>query len=162
MFDLTIISKHSISTLMEPNNIGTLLSDVARLMRRSFDEHVKDIGVTRPQWRVLSVLGRHEGINQGRLADILEVEPITLCRMVDRLQEAGLIERRRHPTDRRAWCLYLTARALVMVQDLVPRAEEVIGAALDGVSAEEQVVMERALDRIRLNLSRHTGQSLTA
>ena len=60
---------------------------------------------------MLSVLRRHEGINQGGLAEILEVEPITVCRMVDRLQEAGLVERRPDPADRRSWRLHLTAKA---------------------------------------------------
>jgi DNA-binding MarR family transcriptional regulator len=132
------------------------MADVARLMRRSFDERARSIGVTRPQWRVLSVLSRHEGINQGGLADILEVEPITLCRMVDRLQEAELIERRRHATDRRAWCLYLSGRALALIEELRPLAEEVLDGALDGITAEERVEMERILEKVRQNLSRRT------
>lgn len=136
------------------------MADVARLMRRSFDERARAIGVTRPQWRVLSVLSRHEGINQGRLADILEVEPITLCRMIDRLQEADLIERRRHATDRRAWCLYLTERALGLVDELRPLAEEVLDGALEGITPEERADMERLLDKVRQNLSRRTGSSV--
>jgi DNA-binding MarR family transcriptional regulator len=91
-------------------NIGTMVAQVARLMRRSFDERARKIGVTRPQWQVLSLLIRHEGINQGGLADILEVEPITLGRMIDRLQEAELVERRPDPADRRAWRLFITAK----------------------------------------------------
>ena len=92
-------------------NLAAMLADTARLMRRSFDARARQIGVTRPQWRVLSVLRRHEGINQGGLAELLEVEPITVCRMVDRLQEAGLVERRPDPADRRSWRLFLTAKA---------------------------------------------------
>ncbi|CAN5252481.1 MarR family winged helix-turn-helix transcriptional regulator [soil metagenome] len=136
------------------------MADVARLMRRSFDERARGIGVTRPQWRVLSVLSRHEGINQGRLADMLEVEPITLCRMVDRLQDAGLIERRRHATDRRAWCLHLTDRALDLIGELRPLAEELLDSALDGISADDRGALERALDQMRRNLARETGQKV--
>ena len=88
---------------------GFLISDVSRLMRRRFDERARAIGVTRAQWRALTALSRHEGINQGGLADLLEVEPITLCRMIDRLEEVGHVERRRAPADRRAGHLYLTA-----------------------------------------------------
>ena len=82
------------------DSIGFLISDVSRLLRRRFDERARLIGVTRPQWRALTALSRQEGMQQGALAELLEVEPITLCRMVDRLEEAGLVERRRDPADR--------------------------------------------------------------
>ncbi|MET0588059.1 MAG: MarR family transcriptional regulator, partial [Novosphingobium sp.] len=75
------------------DNIGTMLAQVARLLRRRFDERARGIGVTRPQWQVLTLLKRNEGINQGGLAEILEVEPITLGRMMDRLQDAELVVR---------------------------------------------------------------------
>ena len=84
------------------DNIAVLLAQVARLMRRNFDERARAIGVTRPQWQVISTLARNEGINQGALADLLEVEPITTARMIDRLQEAGLVERRADPAVSRA------------------------------------------------------------
>ena len=89
-------------------NIGTLLAQVSRLLRRNFDERARGIGVTRPQWQVLGLLKMHAGSNQGTLAELLEVEPITLGRMIDRLQEAGLVERRADPADRRAWRIFLT------------------------------------------------------
>jgi DNA-binding MarR family transcriptional regulator len=134
-------------------NIAALMSDVSRLMRRSFDARAREIGVTRPQWQVLSVLRRHEGINQGGLADILEVEPITVCRMVDRLQDADLVERRPDPADRRSWRLHLTAKANGLLQTLRPLADEMIEQALDGVSEGDRRILRIALDRIRLNLS---------
>src|SRR2546421_2461202 len=81
-------------------NIGFLLHDVARLMRKRFEQNARDLGLTRSQCQVLAHLARHEGIQQGSLAEIHEVEPITLTRIVDRLEEAGLVERRLHPTDR--------------------------------------------------------------
>ena len=83
------------------------LAESSRLVRRAFDARARAIGVTRPQWQVLSALRRHPGVNQGALADLLDVEPITVCRMVDRLQEAGLVERRPDPADRRSWRLHL-------------------------------------------------------
>jgi DNA-binding MarR family transcriptional regulator len=133
-----------------------MVSDVSRLIRRSFDERARGIGVTRPQWQVLSVLLRNEGINQGGLADLLEVEPITLCRMVDRLQEADLVERRSDPADRRAWRLYLTSKARALLEQLRPLAETMFVDALDGLSVAEQDQMMTSLDRIRQNLSRKT------
>ncbi|MFT3966245.1 MAG: MarR family transcriptional regulator [Sphingobium sp.] len=144
---------------MERHNIGSLLGDVARLMRRAFDERARNIGVTRPQWGALSVLAHHEGINQGGLADMLEVEPITLCRMLDRLQDAELVERRRHPTDRRAWCLFLTDRARVQIANLRPLADEVMDMALDGIGEDERDAFLDMLDQMRHNLSRRTMQA---
>ena len=91
-------------------NIGTMLAQVSRLLRRSFDERARGIGVTRPQWQTLSLLSFNSGINQGGLAELLEVEPITLGRMIDRLQDAQLVERRPDPADRRAWRLFLTEK----------------------------------------------------
>jgi DNA-binding MarR family transcriptional regulator len=135
-------------------NLGSMVSDVTRLIRRSFDERARDVGVTRPQWRVLSVLLRHEGINQGGLADLLEVEPITLCRMVDRLQEGDLVERRSDPADRRAWRLYLTTKARGLLEQLRPLADNLFDDAMEGLTSDEQAQMMASLDRVRQNLSR--------
>ncbi|WP_447410849.1 MarR family transcriptional regulator, partial [Clostridium perfringens] len=77
------------------------------------------------------------GINQGGLADLLEVEPITLCRMIDRLEEAGLVERRRDPADRRAWQIFLTERARPLLEELGHLAEAMLDSALQGVSPAE-------------------------
>ena len=94
-----------------PDTIGVLVSDVTRLLRRRFDAQARSIGVSRAQWRVLIALARAEGINQAGLAERLDVETITVGRMVDRLEEAGLVERRADPADRRAWRLFFTPRA---------------------------------------------------
>ena len=133
-------------------NIGSMLAQVSRLFRRRFDERAREIGVTRPQWQVLSLLKRHEGINQGKLAELLEVEPITLGRMIDRLQEADLVERRANPADRRAWLLYVTAKGHKLVESLIPHAEETFDQALDGFSSAEQVQLMAMLARLRSNL----------
>ena len=73
-------------------DLGFLIGDTARLMRRAFDERVRNKGITRPQWRVLGLLNRFGGSTQVTLAEMMDVEPITLGRMIDRLQDAGLIE----------------------------------------------------------------------
>jgi DNA-binding MarR family transcriptional regulator len=143
-------------------NLGSMVSDVTRLIRRSFDERARGIGVTRPQWRVLSVLLRHEGINQGGLADLLEVEPITLCRMVDRLQEGDLVERRPDPADRRAWRLYLTTKARGLLEQLRPLAENLFDDAMEGLTSDEQVQMMASLERVRQNLSRRSLNFVTS
>lgn len=134
--------------------IGTVLAQVSRLLRRSFDERARGIGVTRPQWQVLSLLTFHAGINQGGLAEILEVEPITLGRMIDRLQDAQLVERRPDPADRRAWRLFLTERGQTLLDQLRPFALETYDIALEGIGEEERVALMTALRRMRTNLSR--------
>ena len=135
-------------------NIGTMVAQVARLMRRSFDERARKIGVTRPQWQVLSLLIRNEGINQGRLADLLEVEPITVGRMIDRLQEAELVERRPDPADRRAWRLFNSAKGNALFDQLRPYANETFEIALDGIAEPDRDRLMDMLLRIRANLSR--------
>ena len=139
------------------DNIGSILADVSRLMRRAFDQRAREIGVTRPQWTVLTTLRRHEGTNQGGLADILDVEPITLCRILDRLQDADLIERRRDPADRRVWRLFLTPKAQELLEELRPLGEEVMNLALDGIHQEEREGLRNTLDQIRQNLSRRVS-----
>lgn len=136
------------------DNIGTMIAQVARLMRRNFDERARSIGVTRPQWQVLSLLSRHEGINQGGLAEMLEVEPITLGRMIDRLQEAAMVERRADPADRRAWRLFLTPKGNGLIDQMKPLAVETFETALDGVDPAQRDQLMTVLDRMRGNLSR--------
>ncbi len=135
-------------------NIATLMAQVSRLMRRAFDEKARSIGVTRPQWQVLVLLRTNEGINQGGLAELLEVEPITLGRMVDRLQDAQLVERRPDPADRRAWRLFLSAKAQELLQQLRPLAEEMLEAALDGVAPDQRDNLAETMRKMQSNLTR--------
>ena len=136
------------------DDIGFLLGDAARLLRRSFDQRARAIGVTRPQWRVLALLKRFDGSTQTNLADMLDVEPITLGRMVDRLQDAELVERRADPKDRRAWRLHLTAKGRAKIKELQPTASAMFAAALDGLNESKQAELETMLNIIRSNLTR--------
>lgn len=133
--------------------LGLLIGDVSRLMRRRFDERARVIGLTRAQWRTLVVLSRNEGSNQGKLAELLDVEPITLCRMVDRLEEAGHVERRRDPADRRAWLIYLTEAAHPLLEDIRVIADELFEEALTGLDTPAREHLYGALSVIRTNLS---------
>ena len=146
--------------MAEPDNLGTMVADVSHLMRRAFDERARSSGLSRPQWRVLTMLRRHEGINQGGLAELVEVEPITLCRMVDRLQEAGLVERRANPADRRAWLLHLTDKARALLEEMRPMAFSLFDDAMTGLDPAERSDLFRMLERIRTNLSRRAPQEL--
>jgi len=136
------------------DNIGSMLADASRLIRRSFDERARDIGVTRPQWQVLIALSRHEGSKQAIVAELLDVEPITLCRIVDRLEQAALVERRRDPADRRAWSLFLTPKARKLLEQLKPLGQQVVADALQGFSKAERLALGESLNRIRQNLAR--------
>src|SRR6202171_6720087 len=95
-----IISKLTNGTAVETNapTLGFLLHEVARLLRRRFEQNARDSGLTRSQWQVLAYLANNEGINQSGLADLLEIEPITLCRIVDKLQALGVGERHPDPS----------------------------------------------------------------
>lgn len=134
-------------------NVGFLISDVSRLMRRAFDQRASKIGVTRAQWRVLTTLRRHEGSNQGALADLLEVEPITLCRMIDRLEEAGHVERRRDPADRRAWHIYLTDKSRPLLDRLHVIGNGLLEDALSGLDETQRTRFSATLETIRANLA---------
>lgn len=136
------------------DNIGFIISDISRLLRRTFDARAREIGITRPQWRVLAWLERHEGINQGGLADLLEIDAMTVCRMVDRLQESGLIERRNDPDDRRAWRLYLTPKAITITDQLHPIGEALLEETLSGLSDDEQSQLQDLLGQVRANFQK--------
>lgn len=129
-----------------------MIADISRLARRAFDARAREIGVTRPQWQVLVVLNRHEGVNQGGLAELLDVEPITVCRMVDRLQEADLVERRPDPADRRSWKLFLTVKAADLLAQLQPLGEQLEVEAFEGISSAEREAVIATLARLRSNL----------
>ena len=136
------------------DNIGTMLAEVSRMIRRAFNERAREIGVTRPQWLVLTTLRRHEGIKQGGLAEILDIEPITLCRILDRLQDAALVERRKDPSDRRAWRLFLTDKAQALLEQLKPLGAEVMELALGDISQQDCDQLRATLSQIHRNLAR--------
>lgn len=134
--------------------LGFDLAETARLMRRDFDKRATALGATRAQWRVLARLSRQDGLRQVDLADALDVEPITLCRMVDRLEEAGLVERRKDEEDRRAWRIHLTQKAGGVIRDLQAIGADFHTDALDGISDAEQAAVADVLTRIRHNLDK--------
>ena len=134
------------------STVGFLLHDVARLMRKRFEQRARSLGLTRAQWQVLVHLAQNEGIHQSGLADILEVEPITLLRILDKLEARELIERRRHATDRRIWLLYLCEGALPLLDVLRDFGAATRGEALAGVDEENQRRLFEALTTMKSNL----------
>src|ERR1700723_4654489 len=115
---------------------GFILNDVARLLRTYADYKAAQFGMTRAQWAVLVRLDRFEGLNQSELADMLDLQPITLTRLLDKLAESGLIERRPDPDDRRAKRLFLTPAARPLLERLGSLGDELMGTALAGVDRE--------------------------
>lgn len=134
-------------------SFGFLLHDIARLMRKKFDQRARALGLSRAQWQVLVHLSRHEGINQSGLAEILEVENITLGRLIDRMEEAGWVERRPDRSDRRARLLYMTEKAAPMMERMRALAEETRNEALAGLPPDRREELIDALVAVRSNLS---------
>jgi len=134
-------------------SFGFLLHDIARLMRKRFDQRARNLGLTRAQWQVLAHLARHEGINQTGLAEILEIEPITVGRLIDRMEEAGWVERRPHPSDRRARLLYLAVKARPVFDRMLALGEGVREEALCGLPQAIRDRLMTTLITIRSNLS---------
>jgi DNA-binding MarR family transcriptional regulator len=129
------------------------IAETAHALRRAFDRRASTLGVTRAQWKVLFRLSRTPGLRQVELADILDIEPITLCRIVDRLEEAKLVRRVRDPSDRRAWRLEVTTEAQPLVAQLHALAEELMAQAFAGLSQGELDAMRVKLAKIRDNIS---------
>ncbi len=133
------------------------INETARAVRRLFDQRASAMGVTRAQWRVLARLKREPGLRQVELAERLDMEPITLCRIVDRLEEAGLVERKTDPSDRRAWLLELTAKADPLVKQLRVLARGIAEEAMDRISENELRQLQGGLAAIRANVV-HAGE----
>jgi DNA-binding MarR family transcriptional regulator len=134
-------------------NLGWLMADNARLLRRAFEERVRVTGITAPQARLLLALERSPGENQAFYAERLEVEPITLCRMVDRMAEAGLLERRFDPADRRVRLLYLTARAEGEIARIRAALDGLLDQMVAGLDEREQSELLRMLQLVTHNLA---------
>jgi MarR family transcriptional regulator, transcriptional regulator for hemolysin len=139
------------------------LSDVARTMRTYVDQRAREHGMTRAQWGVLARLERQEGMTQAEMAEALEVQPITLLRLVDRLCEQDLVVRRPHPRDRRANRLYLTDKGRATLTRLAPLGREVTGDVLASMQEKDVAELLRALLLVRSNIrnatARHWGEN---
>ena len=142
---------------MEPRDanlpFGALLNDVARLMRKKFDQRAKGLQLTRAQYYLLARLSRFEGINQVGLAELLEIEPISLARLVDRMETGGWVERRPDPADRRARRLYLTPKSWPVIDRIRVIAHDIYDEAMSGLDDAARAQLVAALQHARRNLS---------
>ncbi|MDO9125956.1 MAG: MarR family transcriptional regulator [Parvibaculum sp.] len=135
---------------------GFLLRDNSRLMKTAFNDRVS--GLTQAQWGALAHLSRNQGLNQVGLADLLEVQPITVARLIDKLVALGVVERRPDPNDRRAQQLFLTSKAQPLLDQLWEAGDEILDEAYDGFSEEERARFIDMLVRMRCNLARFTQE----
>jgi len=138
--------------MSDKTSFGFLVTDVTRLLRTIFDRRAARFGLTRAQWRALKRLHHEQGITQNELAEYLEMEPIAVGRVLDRLQKAGFVERRADPQDRRCWRLHLTTKANAVVDDMEKISAELFKQAQRGVSAADMKIMLDAFARMKQNL----------
>jgi MarR family transcriptional regulator, transcriptional regulator for hemolysin len=138
------------------------LNDVARMLRTYADHKAAQFGITRAQWVVLVRLDRSEGLKQSELAEVLDLQPISLTRLLDKLCECGLIERRPDPADRRAKRLFLTPAARPLLEKLGSLGEELMTTALAGVERDSVEQMVAQLGIVKENLRQAIAQRTAA
>jgi MarR family transcriptional regulator, transcriptional regulator for hemolysin len=136
------------------STLDFLLHDVARLLKKRFEQNSRGSGLTRSQRQVLTYLAQNEGINQARLAELIEIEPITLGRIVDKLEAMELIERHPHPTDRRTWLLHLMPTAHSRLEQAGEYGDVTRREALAGVSEDDRRHLLKTLEALKENLTR--------
>jgi DNA-binding MarR family transcriptional regulator len=125
------------------------IGETAHAVRKAFGRRAASVGVTGAQWKVMLKLTLRPGLRQTELADLLDIEPITLTRIIDRLQEAGLVERSADPADRRAWRLHVTAKARPVVEKLQAIADEMTAEAFVGIPRKDVDTVRRVLAQVR-------------
>jgi len=134
-------------------SFGYVLFETARLMAKRFDQRARPFGLTRAQSTVLVYLFKNEGINQAGLAELLELEPISLARCLDRMEQAGWVERRPDPGDRRARLLFLTEKAKPVLDQVLEIAVATRAEALAGIPPSDRDRVVDLLHHVRRNLS---------
>ncbi|SCM76608.1 MarR family transcriptional regulator [uncultured Pleomorphomonas sp.] len=141
--------------------VGGLIHEIDRLVKKRFDRFAETTGMSRAQWQVLARVAKRQGVNQATLADLVGVEPITICRMVDRLEALDLVERRPDPNDRRARLIHMTEAARPGLERMKGVAQALFAEALDGFTPEEEATLFRLLGRIHANLLADTDEEQT-
>lgn len=130
-----------------------LLHDVARLLHVDADKRARAHGMTRAQWGILIWLERQPGISQKELAELLEVEPITVARLIDRLESRGMVERRPDPRDRRIWRLHLRPPAHAVLHEIAEQRAEMTRTVSRGIEPDTLDMMIEALSRMKSTMT---------
>jgi len=140
-------------------DITATIVTLARLIRTEADKRARHHGMTRAQWTILINLERQPGLLQKELAEVLEVEPITVARLVDRLEARGMVERRGDPTDRRCWRLHLTDASRPLMSEIDRQLNELAAIAVDGIDPAELAKVAPLLSRMREQVAAENGRS---
>jgi DNA-binding MarR family transcriptional regulator len=135
------------------DSLGFLVADLARRMRGAFAQQLEGSGLTLAQARALLHVARQEGMRQVELSERLEVQPITLARLVDQLEQSGLVERRADPQDGRAHRIFLTRASRPHLTTIERVAAAIRQQALQGIGEQEAMLVTAALRTMRKNLS---------
>ena len=145
-------------------NIGAMVHDVARLIRRHFERRARQTGLplTRHQARTLLYIARNEGLSQAAVATMLDIEPISLVRLLDRLHEEGLVDRRLHPTDRRVRTLWLTPLGWGVIDRVLAINTEIRDEACAGLAPEARDLLMASLVHMKSNLTLVDEESAAA
>ncbi len=133
---------------------GFLLHDVTRLYKRRFEERAAGLALTLPQCRTLYLLVRNEGISQKKLADMAELDPMSMVRILDRMEADGWVERRSDPDDRRARSLCITSKAKPVLEQIMQAGSQTRSEGLQGLTNEERTQLMNLLERVHGNLGR--------
>lgn len=133
-------------------NLGFLLKDISRLYTRRFEERATEIGVTLAQCKALAFLAKNEGINQVRLSELTDIDPMSLVRILDRMEADGWIERRADPADRRARRLYSKAKAKPILEKIWAVGDETRAESLGKLSAQQRSSLIDLLEQLHENL----------
>jgi MarR family transcriptional regulator for hemolysin len=133
--------------------LGFLLKDTTRLYTQRFEQRASALGLTLPQCKVLVYLARHEGVSQAQLGDLTDLEPMTLVRILDRMESDGWLERRNDPSDRRARRLYLKARAKPLMDDIWHLSDLTRQEALAGIPRKHADLMIELLEKVHSNFA---------
>lgn len=157
-----LIMSQDIKQPVAIDRIGFLLHDASRLMRRNFEKNAIRYGLSSAQWRLLVRVFKEEGLTQARLADVLEVEPISVSRLIDRMEEAGWIDRRADASDRRARNIFLTERSRAIFGEMRGVAEQVFEQSLTGLDDDQRRATIHGLQTIIANLSNDDDQKAAA
>lgn len=134
--------------------IAFLLADAARLMRTATDQKAAELGTSRARWAVLVRIQRQQGLSQNDLAALLDIQPITLARLVDKLCDEGLVERRHDPADRRVRRLHLTEKAYPVLESLSVLGHSLLDEAFRGIDPAAQQALFETLEALKSNLKR--------
>jgi len=145
--------------MQQKNPLGFLIMDAARLLRRHFEQRSRHLGMTSAQMQILGRIALNEGINQAGLASLLDMEPITVCRHIDRMEAAGFVERHPDPNDRRVRLLHITDEGRALLPEMRALANSIFEEAQAGLGEKERAALLTGLEHLVSNLSERPAEN---